>query len=116
MTRTETFLVSLAACAFWSVAAVAQTSAAGPPLSPPLNFGVKTMSFDLWCQETQRYSQERCAARSTADQKAFEDYRAAIERYEIQHLKEVQREYEIRERTNRDPTSTVGGKRDGLPF
>jgi hypothetical protein len=116
MTRTSAFFASFAALAFWSAAALAQTSANGPPLSPQLNFSVKNMSFDLWCQDTQRYAPERCAQRSPADLKAFEDYRSAIERYEIQHLKEVQREYEIRERTNRDPTSTVSGKRDGLPF
>ena len=88
--------------------------ASAQPLQGPLNYGVKNMSFDLWCAETQRYPAERCAARSPADELAFENYRAAIERYELEHLKQVQREYEIRERTNRDPTSTVSRKTDGF--
>ena len=86
------------------------------PIQAPLNFSVKNMNFDLWCADTQRYAPERCAARSAADEKAFEDYRAAIERYEIQHLKQVQREQEIRERTNRDPTGTVSRKGDGFRY
>ena len=85
------------------------------PLSGPLNYNVKNMSFDLWCQETMRYSQERCTARNPADEKAFEDYRAAIERYELNHLKDIQRQQQIQERTNRDPTATVSGKLDSVP-
>ena len=100
----------------WAAFIVAlPVAASAQPLSGPLNYGVKNMTFDLWCQETQRYSPERCGARSPADEKAFENYRAAIERYELEHLKQIQREQQIRERTNRDPTGTVAGKRDGLP-
>jgi hypothetical protein len=73
------------------------------------------MDFDLWCQQTQRYSADRCAARRAEDVRAFEDYRSSIERYEIDHLKQVQKDQEIRTRTNRDPTQTVTGRQDGLP-
>ena len=45
--------------------------AAAQPLSGPLNYNVKNMTFDLWCLETQRYPQERCQARSPADVKAW---------------------------------------------
>ena len=78
-------------------------------------FGVRTIDFDLWCQQTQRYTAERCAARRPEDVRAFEDYRSSIERYEIDHLKQVQKDQDFRLRTNRDPTQTVTGKQDGLP-
>jgi len=78
-------------------------------------FNVRNMDFDLWCQQTQRYAADRCAARRPEDVKAFEDYRASIERYELDHLKQVQREQEVRTRINRDPSQTVTGKQDGLP-
>lgn len=89
--------------------------ASAQPLSAPLNFDIRNMSFDLWCQGTQRYSAERCQARGAADQRAFQEYRAAIERFEIERLKQVRREEQIRERTGRDPTSTVANKRSGFP-
>jgi hypothetical protein len=79
------------------------------------SFPVRTMDFDLWCQQTQRYDAMRCMARRAEDLKAFEDYRSSIERYEIDHLRQVQRDQEIRTRTNRDPTQTVTGKQDGVP-
>ena len=94
--------------------ALAPTIAAAQPLSAPLNFSVRNISFELWCQETQRYPEERCKARGSADLQAFLDYRSAIERYEIDHLKQIQREAQIRQRTNRDPTSTVANKFDGF--
>lgn len=85
------------------------------PVSPPAasrsgpeinnrTFDVQHMSFDLWCQETQRYSTERCDARQAADVKAFEDYRATIERYEIEFLRQRQGERDALERITRDPT------------
>jgi len=78
-------------------------------------FDVKIMTFDSWCQNTQRYDTERCQARRPEDVKAFEDYRGAVERYELDYLKQVQKERDIRSLTNRDPTATVSGKRDGTP-
>jgi hypothetical protein len=78
-------------------------------------FGVRNMDFDLWCQQTQRYDATRCAARRPEDVKAFEDYRSSIERYELDYLKQVQKDQELRARTNRDPSQTVSGKQDGVP-
>ena len=78
-------------------------------------FNVRTMDFDLWCQQTQRYAADRCAARRAEDVKAFEDYRSSIERYEIYFLKQVQKDQDVRTRTNRDPSQTVSGKQDGVP-
>ena len=71
-------------------------TASAQPLSGPLNYDVKTLTFELWCQETQRYPTERCNARRPADVAAFEAYRASIERYELQYLKQVDRERQIR--------------------
>jgi len=79
------------------------------------DFPVRNMAFDLWCQQTQRYAAERCAARRPEDVRAFEDYRSSIERYEIDHLKQVQKDEGFRERANRDPMQTVKGRQDGLP-
>src|SRR5262245_29336490 len=99
--------------------AQAQTTAApGRELSVGVGtgtFGVRSIDFDLWCQQTQRYAADRCAARRPEDVRAFEDYRSSIERYEIDHLKQVQKDQDFRLRANRDPTQTVTGKQDGLP-
>src|SRR5258705_11363774 len=78
-------------------------------------FNVRTMDFDLWCQQTQRYAADRCAARRAEDVKAFEDYRGSIERYELDYLKQVQKQQDVRTRTNRDPSQTVSGKQDAVP-
>jgi hypothetical protein len=76
---------------------------------------VRPMDFDLWCQQTQRYNLDRCVARRDEDVKAFEDYRTAIERYELDYLKQVQKDQDLRLRTNRDPLQNVQSKQDGLP-
>jgi hypothetical protein len=78
-------------------------------------YNVRTMDFDLWCQQTQRYAAARCAARRAEDVKAFEDYRGSVERYELDYLKQVQKDQNTRTRTNRDPTQTVTGNQDGVP-
>jgi hypothetical protein len=33
------------------------------PLSGPLNYDVKTLTFELWCLETQRYTDVLCNSR-----------------------------------------------------
>ena len=66
------------------------------------NYDVQSMNFDLWCQETRRYPVDRCDARLPADQREFEDYRALIERYELQYLMEQRRDAEAVERIERD--------------
>lgn len=85
------------------------------PLSGPLNYDVKTLTFELWCQETQRYPAERCNARRPADVAAFEAYRAAIERYELQYLKQAERERLIRDSVNRDPMQSSINRQDSGP-
>ena len=90
------------------------TGAAAQPLSGPLNYNVKTMSFELWCQDTQHYPAERCQARRPDDVAAFENYRRLIERYELDYLKRVQRDQNERSFSSRDPSRTVLDKADGL--
>jgi hypothetical protein len=85
------------------------------PLSGPLNYDVKTLTFELWCQETQRYPIERCNARRPADVAAFEAYRASIERYELQYLKQMDRERQIRDSVNRDPMASTINRQDSGP-
>ena len=50
-------------------------------------YDVKTMNFDLWCQEQARLDPDRCDKRLPEDEKQFEAYRAKIEKYEIPYLK-----------------------------
>ena len=86
------------------------------PLSGPLNYDVKNMTFEMWCQEIQRYADDRCQARRAADLAAFENYRAAIERYELQYLKQVERERQIRDSVTRDPTQSATSRQDSVPI
>jgi len=48
---------------------------------------VKTLNFDMWCQETARLDPDRCDKRTPQDEKAFESYRDKIEKYEVPYLK-----------------------------
>jgi hypothetical protein len=83
---------------------------AGRPSVGPTTYNVRTMSYSMWCQETQRYESDRCEERRPADVKEFETYRATIERYELQFLKQQQEEYSLNARNARDPSSTVRAK------
>ena len=85
------------------------------PSNGQTGYNVKNMDFDLWCQQTQRYEINRCEARRPEDVKAFEDYRTAVERYELDFLKQQQRDDAFRARISRDPLQNVQGKQDGLP-
>ncbi len=52
------------------------------------NYDVKTMNFDLWCQEQAHLDPDRCDKRLPDDEQAFEDYRSKIEEYEIPYLQQ----------------------------
>jgi hypothetical protein len=47
---------------------------------------VKTLNFDLWCQETEHLPPDRCDKRLPQDEATFEDYRAKVEKYEVPYL------------------------------
>jgi hypothetical protein len=59
-----------------------------PVAAQQANYPVKTMNFDLWCQEQANLPPERCDKRLPGDEKVFEAYRSKIERYEIPYLQE----------------------------
>jgi hypothetical protein len=115
----------LALCALWGLAEAQPISVAlGVDLSIAPNvdaatgqasYNVKSMDFDLWCQQTGRYSIERCEARHSEDVQAFEDYRSAVERYELDFLKQQQRVDQFQRQISRDPLQNVHSKQDGLP-
>ena len=58
-----------------------------PALAQTNRYDVKTMNFDLWCQEQARLDPDRCDKRLPEDEKQFEVYRAKIEKYEVPYLK-----------------------------
>ena len=53
-------------------------------------YDVENLNFDLWCQETQKLPADRCDKRLAGDEADFEDYRAKVEKYEIEHLQQQQ--------------------------
>ncbi len=59
------------------------------------NYNVQTLNFDLWCQEEAHLPPERCDKRLPDDDKAFNDYRIKIERYEIPYLQQKNDEARI---------------------
>ena len=61
----------------------------------PQTYNIKTLSFDRWCIEEQRYPASRCDARLQGDVVAFEDYRARVERYDLQFEKDRTKEHEF---------------------
>ena len=64
----------------------AAASFAAPDLveaQPNPNLDVKTMNFDLWCQEQATLPPARCDKRTPEDEKAFEAHMALLEQYEI---------------------------------
>ena len=60
--------------------------------SPSLSYNIKTLSFDRWCQDEQHYPASRCEQRLSGDVVAFEDYRAQVERYDLQYEKDRTKE------------------------
>lgn len=57
------------------------------PAAAQAPYDVKTINFDLWCQETQHLAPERCDKRLPSDEADFEAYRAKVEKYEIPYMK-----------------------------
>jgi len=66
------------------IAAAASFAAVGLLAAQPNpNRDIKTMNFDLWCQEEAALPPTRCDKRMPEDESAFEAHRASIEQYEI---------------------------------
>ena len=89
------------------VAVLVSGDAEGQIVSAPGTFGGATMSFEVWCEQTQRYAADRCRARRPEDMKAYEDYRAVIERYDLQYGKEKEKERDATKYRDRDIFETM---------
>lgn len=67
-------------------------------------YDVKTINFDLWCQEQANLPAERCDKRLPGDEAQYEAYRDKVEKYEIPYLKDKQREADFNSNIlNHDP-------------
>jgi hypothetical protein len=107
--------VGAAGLALLALVSVPPASAQNPAATQslrPLSGGsrilpVQRMTFDRWCQEVQRYPLLRCDARQPDDLRAFEAYRVVIERYEVEFLRDRERQRDILNRANQDPASTA---------
>jgi hypothetical protein len=94
MTRMKALLIAGVA-ALLAIPASAQTA----------RYDVKTLNFDMWCQETARLDPDRCDKRTPDDEKSFEIYRAKIEKYELPYLQRKEKEQLFdREVLHADPT------------
>ena len=88
MNRVATLVLVLAALPLLATAEPLTTT-------PPLTYNIKTLSFDRWCQDEQHYPTSRCDQRLSGDVVAFEDYRARVERYDLQYEKDRTKEHEF---------------------
>lgn len=80
-------------------------------------YNVKTINFDLWCQEQAKLPVQRCDQRLPQDEATFETYRATIERYETDYLKEKNSEGNFnRAIINRDELDKNKINRDPAPI
>jgi len=68
-------------------------------------YDVKTINFDLWCQEQAKLPPDRCDKRLPDDDAAFNAYRAKIEKYEIPYLERKDHDEQLnRTVMHADPT------------
>lgn len=72
---------------------LAQVSTSGT--TQPLSYDVRTLSFDRWCQENEHFPIARCDQRRPEDVQAYEDYRASVERYDLQFQKDRTKEHQF---------------------
>ena len=98
MIRPSLFLAPALLC----LAALATPALGQQP--PPLTYDVKTINFDLWCQEQAHLDPDRCDKRLPEDERQFEAFRSTIEKYELSHLQDKQKEYNVDQNIlHRDP-------------
>jgi hypothetical protein len=71
-------LISALIAAAAGFAAIDTTAA-----QPDPDHDIKTMNFDLWCQEEAALPAARCDKRTPEDESSFEAHLASLERYEI---------------------------------
>jgi hypothetical protein len=85
MSRLPSRLPLSAATIVWLLAASANAQ-------QQTTYDVKTINFDLWCQEQANLPPDRCDRRLPEDEQRFEAFRATIEKYELSHLQDKERE------------------------
>jgi hypothetical protein len=62
-------------------------AASAAAAQPSTGYKLENINFDMWCQETKHYPPARCDQRLPEDNKEFEAYVHAIEKYELRRLK-----------------------------
>jgi len=82
----------LSACCLSALMAAGASAQPMPATPDSSRLDVKTLNFDLWCQETQKLPPDRCDKRTPEDEKDFEAYRAKVEKFEVPYLQEKQSE------------------------
>jgi hypothetical protein len=65
------------------IAAVSGASVGAATAQTSPDQGMKTMNFDLWCQEQAKLPASRCDKRTPEDEKAFESHQTALEHYDV---------------------------------
>jgi len=78
-----------------AILGIAAVLLALPASAQNTRYDVKTINFDLWCQEQAKLPPDRCDKRLPADEATFEAYRAKIEKYEIPYLKRKENEQRL---------------------
>ena len=59
------------------------------------NYDLPGMNFDMWCQEQAHLPASQCDKRTPEDDKAFEDFRDQVDRYEIPYLQQQQKDLAV---------------------
>jgi hypothetical protein len=62
-------------------------------------------SFDMWCLEMKLYASQRCDARRSDDVKAYEQYRADVEKFDSARNTRAERDRELQQKLNPDSSS-----------
>lgn len=90
MKRMLATMIDRTACSVFTLAILA--TFALPAHAQETTYDVKTINFDLWCQEQAQLPPDRCDKRLPEDEAQFEAYRAKIEKYELPYLKAKEKE------------------------
>ena len=96
MSKPLAMLPAFALALFASAAIAQDIPVPSDPQGPAdIRYDVQNMNFDMWCQEQQHLSPDRCDKRLPQDDADFNAYRAKIERYEIPYLQRQQKQLQI---------------------
>jgi hypothetical protein len=98
--------VIIAAMVLAALPALALAQVPKTATTQPLTYPIATLSFDRWCQEDEHLPPARCDAREAGDEAAFEDYRARVERYDLQYQQDRTKENQFEQDVlKRDPSA-----------